>query len=286
MNLKHLSPPEPGPHHPQPPSPRTFQALRDLLQSKTGIFLSPSKVSMVQARLNKRLRALGLQDFDDYLGILRDQPEGEEWIHFVNAMTTNITSFFRESHHFEALVAQLTEHPPAQSRIRIWSAGCSTGEEPYTIAMTLRAAFPDSTIRILATDLDSEVLRHARRGVYPSERLEDLPAGWRAFGFLKGKGPMDGKVRIRPEIQQLVTFRPMNFLQDPWPAARSFEAIFCRNTMIYFDKTIQAQLVARFRECLEPGGLFLVGHSETLHGVNAGLTSIGSTMYLRQEAVP
>lgn len=268
---------------PTEPSPATFEALRDLLRARTGIALSPQKVPMVQARLNKRLRALGLEGYDAYLSLLRRQPEGEEWTRFVNAMTTNLTSFFREAHHFEQLVRHLQAHPPGEEGIRVWSAGCSTGEEPYTLAMTLLQAFPQQRIQILATDLDSDVLDRGRTGIYPLDRLEGVSPAWRAFAFLRGRDRMGGQARIRPEIQRLVAFRRLNLLQDPWPPADSFEAIFCRNTMIYFEKPVQHRLVARFRVCLVPGGLFVVGHSEALLGTGLGFQSLGGTVYRRPE---
>jgi chemotaxis protein methyltransferase CheR len=268
-------------------SPATFGALRDLLHAHSGIALAPHKLTMVQSRLAKRLRALGLQTYEDYLRRL-DGPQSAEWPEFVNALTTNLTSFFREKHHFTRLPELLKAAAPVPRRLRIWSAGCSTGEEPYTLAMTLTQAFgPATSIQILATDLDTAVLETASRGVYPLKRIEDLDIEWKRLAFLRGTGDHQGEVRVRPELRQLITFQQLNLLDEAWSVGTEpFDAIFCRNVMIYFDKPTQRKLLTRFISLLGPTGLLFVGHSEALLDANLGLQSLGQTIYRRKAGLP
>lgn len=269
-----------------PLSKAHFTVLRDLLHQHSGISLGDHKVPMVQSRLNKRLRALGLENYEAYVSLLRSDPDGEEWTHFINAMTTNLTGFFRENHHFEHLVPWVLETRKQQRRIKVWSAGCSTGEEPYTLAMVLRAGLPEWDIQILATDLDSNVLATAREGIYPEARLEPVSEAWKRFAFLRGKGVQAGQVRVRQDLRQLIEFRRLNLLHDPFPPPGHFDVIFCRNTMIYFEKPAQRELIGRFRQCLSPGGLLVVGHSESLLDAGLGFLSLGETMYQRAEGRP
>ena len=266
-----------------PLSPATFDALRNLLHAHSGIALAHHKITMVQSRLAKRLRALGLRSYEQYHDLLRD-PQAEEWPEFVNALTTNLTSFFREGHHFTRLVELIKPAYAASRRIRIWSAGCSTGEEPYTLAMTLTKAFGSSAaIQILATDLDTAVLNTASRGVYPMARVESLTDEWKRLGFLRGKGENQDQVRIRPELRKLITFTQMNLLDAQWPLEGGpFQAIFCRNVMIYFDKPTQRDLLRRYHGLLEPDGLLFVGHSESLLDNSLGFQSLGQTIYRRK----
>ncbi len=266
-----------------PLSPATFDALRNLLHAHSGIALAHHKITMVQSRLAKRLRALGLRSYEQYHDLLRD-PQAEEWPEFVNALTTNLTSFFREGHHFTRLVELLKPAYATSKRIRIWSAGCSTGEEPYTLAMTLTKAFGASaSIQILATDLDTAVLNTASRGIYPIARVESLADEWKRLGFLRGKGENHDQVRIRPELRKLVTFTQMNLLDAVWPLEGGpFQAIFCRNVMIYFDKPTQRELLRRYHGLLEPDGLLFVGHSESLLDNSLGFQSLGQTIYRRK----
>ncbi len=268
-------------------STATFATLRDLLHAHSGIALAAHKLTMVQSRLAKRLRILGIQTYEEYLQRL-ENPDSPEWCEFINALTTNLTSFFREGHHFTQLVPLIKPFHAASHRIRIWSAGCSTGEEPYTLAMTLLQGFGHSAnIQILATDLDTAVLETASRGVYPLTRIEGLENAWKRLAFLKGTGAQEGQVRVRPEVRQLITFQQMNLLEDRWsvPEGR-FQAIFCRNVMIYFDKPTQRKLLKRFHSLLEPEGLLFVGHSEALLDTTLGFQSLGQTIYRRKEAAP
>lgn len=270
----------------EPLSTTTFEALRDLLHTHSGIALASHKLTMVQSRLAKRLRILGIKTYEDYLALLEDHAN-EEWSEFINALTTNLTSFFREGHHFTRLV-ELLGPKTASRKIRIWSAGCSTGEEPYTLAMTLQKAYGASAaIQIHATDLDTAVLETASRGVYPVARIENMDESWKRLAFLKGTGAHAGQVRIRPELRQLITFQEMNLRDAKWPLeAGSFQAIFCRNVMIYFDKPTQRDLLRRFHNLLEPEGLLFVGHSEALLDTTLGFQSLGQTIYRRKEGRP
>ena len=266
-----------------PLSPEGFETVRTLLRQHTGINLGPQKQAMVRARLIKRLRALGLKDFDAYLPLLTG-PESPEWGPFVNALTTNLTSFFREPHHFAFLAEHFAAHPPASGGLQVWSAGCSTGEEPYTLAMVLASALPELEVRILATDVDTSVLETARQGVYPLDRVEQLPVEWRRFGFQRGRGPHEGKARVRPELRARVTFGIFNLLGTTgWPEDGSLDVIFCRNVMIYFDKPTQRELIRRFRRALAPDGHLIVGHSEALLDPSLGFESLGGTIYRRRE---
>jgi len=271
----------------EPLSAATFGALRDLLHTHSGIALASHKITMVQSRLAKRLRILGIRTYEEYLQRLED-PDASEWSEFINALTTNLTSFFREGHHFTRLVDLLKPAYAESHRLRIWSAGCSTGEEPYTLAMTLLKAFGASaSIQILATDLDTAVLDTAARGVYPEARIEGLDDAWKRLAFLRGTGEQAGKVRVRSELKQWISFEQMNLLEDRWSVPEGpFQAIFCRNVMIYFDKPTQRKLLKRFHSMLEPEGLLFVGHSEALLDNSLGFQSLGQTIYRRKAAVP
>ncbi len=265
-----------------PLSATTFNLLRDLLHEHSGIALASHKITMVQSRLAKRLRALGLTTYEDYLERIRD-PQSDEWGEFINALTTNLTSFFREGHHFTRLPELLTHAHTRSGPIRIWSAGCSTGEEPYTLALTLSKAFGAATpVQILATDLDTAVLNTAARGVYPIARIEGLDLAWKRLGFQRGTGDRREMVRIRPELRQLVAFQQLNLLDRAWSIDGPFQAIFCRNVMIYFDKPTQRELLGRFHRLLEPDGLLFVGHSEALLDNALGFQSLGQTIYRKK----
>jgi len=240
-----------------------FDRIRGLIHAHAGIALNPGKRDMVYSRLARRLRALGIGAFGTYLDQL--QPESTEWQHFVNALTTNLTSFFREAHHFPVLAERVLA---ARHRgpVSLWSSACSSGEEAYSMAMTVIDALGSFTppVRILATDLDTQVLERAARGVYPLERVAALPeADVRRF-FQRGKGAQAGFVRVRPEVRDLVVFRPLNLLGPQWPIRGPFAAIFCRNVLIYFDKPTQYRLLSRFHPLLHPEGLLFLGHSENV----------------------
>ncbi len=257
-----------------------FDQIRALIYEHAGISLSDGKVDMVYSRIARRLRANGLTSFEGYLSFLNTN--SQEWQHFTNSLTTNLTSFFREEHHFPVLAEHALEAKrKGRNPISLWSSACSTGEEPYSMAMTMIDAFGSWTppVKILATDLDTNVVKHAYKGVYPIERIEKLPEETRKRFFQRGKGAQDGMVRVRPEVRALVSFHPLNLLDSGWPMKGRFDAIFCRNVLIYFDKKTQSKLLARFHPLLQEDGLLLVGHSESLTHVASLFRLRGKTVY-------
>jgi len=264
---------------------RDFRRIRELVGEHTGISLSEAKRDMVYSRLARRIRVLGLRDFSEYCDVLGSEGGVAEQGEFVNAITTNLTSFFRESHHFNylerELLPELLQRRDGSRRLRIWSAGCSTGEEPYSLAMVLGETVPEGwDVRILATDLDSNVLETARRGVYDMDRLKAVGKARLRRWFLKGKGAHAGKARAAAELRDMVSFRQLN-LMGAWPMRGPFDAIFCRNVMIYFDKPTQHRLTERFAGLLAQDGHLFVGHSETLYRVTDRFQSLGQTVYRR-----
>ena len=255
-----------------------FERVRALIHRKAGIALAGSKQEMVYSRLARRLRAIGLSSFAQYLNALESGADAREWEAFTNALTTNLTSFFRESHHFPLLADHLKK---VSQPIDIWCSASSTGEEPYSIAMTACEAFNSLTppVRIVATDIDTNVLGTAAAGVYGMDRLEKLsPERARKF-FLKGKGAQDGLARVRPELRALVTFRPLNLLEEGWHLKGPFDIIFCRNVMIYFDKPTQSKILARFAPLMKSDGLLFAGHSENFLYVSDAFRLRGKTVY-------
>lgn len=263
-----------------------FNSIRQLVSFHTGISLSDSKSELVYGRISKRLRALGLRSFGDYCELLNNNP-GDELEHFSNAITTNLTSFFREQHHFECLaqkvVPMLMERYRKTGRLRIWSAGCSTGEEPYSLAITLSEAIPDINsrdIKILATDLDTNVVQTAGSGIYQEKRVEGLSEDRCRRWFRRGKGRHTGMVRVIPELQELITFRQLNLMKD-WPMQGLFDVIFCRNVVIYFDKPTQRVLFDRFANVMRPESHLFIGHSETLSNISERFQLIDKTIYQR-----
>lgn len=262
---------------------RHFEFLRRMVGAHAGINLSEAKRELVYGRISRRIRALNMRSFDDYCRLLEDAPDGEIG-NFINAITTNLTAFFREDHHFDFLRNTLVPTWLAQGarpRVRIWSAGCSTGEEPYSIAMTLRESMPESAlaeVAILATDIDTNVLATAEAGVYDAARVESLSSQRLQQWFRRGRGVHAGKVRVVPELQSLIRFRQLNLMQD-WPVRGPIDLIFCRNVVIYFDKPTQRKLFARFAEKLGPRGYLIIGHSETLYNVSESFELVGRTVY-------
>jgi chemotaxis protein methyltransferase CheR len=255
----------------------------------TGISLGPHKRPLLQARLARRLRALGLATFKEYHHHLTElDRSGEELGQFVNAITTNKTDFFREPHHFRYLADHWVPAMKARAArtgnrtMRIWSAGCSTGEEPYTIAMAIRDALGSAAgwdIRILASDLDTDVLARADAGVYDAEHTAPIPEAVLARHFLRGRGEHAGRVRVRPELHALVAFRRINLMDPRWPIRSPLDVIFCRNVLIYFDRPTQQRLLERFLGVLQDDGLLFLGHSESVHGLLDRMTHLGHTMY-------
>ncbi|MBX9894227.1 MAG: chemotaxis protein CheR [Nitrosomonas sp.] len=246
-----------------------FERVRKLIYKHAGISLSSGKQNMVYSRLARRLRATGINSFHEYLNYL-ERGNSEEWEAFTNALTTNLTAFFREQHHFPILEKHV-EKRKNQNKIQLWCSASSTGEEPYSMAMAMVQAFNTLTppVHILATDLDTNVLAKAQLGVYSLDKLEKLPKEKLKQFFLKGKGHHEGSARVRPELRNMITFRQLNLLDDNWPIRGPFDAIFCRNVMIYFDKPTQYKILKKFAPLLASDGLLFAGHSESFqHAVD------------------
>jgi chemotaxis protein methyltransferase CheR len=259
-----------------------FERVRSMIHRRAGIALNPSKKTMVYSRLSRRLRVLGQADFAGYLDTLeRSGSEQPEWQEFVNALTTNLTSFFREAHHFPVLAQHLRQRA-AQAPLQLWCCAASTGEEPYTLAMTALDAFEGQAappVSILATDIDTAVLERARQGVYPIDAVAKLDPALLRRHFLRGNGASQGLVRLRPELGALITFRQLNLLEPRWPMDTRFDAIFCRNVMIYFDKATQLQVLQRLAQRLKPEGLLFAGHSENFTHARDLFEPQGKTVY-------
>jgi chemotaxis protein methyltransferase CheR len=259
-----------------------FDRVRKLIHDHAGISLSPMKRDMVYSRLARRLRALGMTSFAEYLAHLQQGGAGE-WETFVNSLTTNLTSFFRENHHFPILADYLLGLK--QRPIRIWCSAASTGEEPYSIAIAACEAFGTIAppVSILATDIDTNVLATGESGIYPEERVEKLDAERVRRFFLKGSGKQEGQVRVRPELQKLITFSRLNLLDASWPVNGPFDVMFCRNVMIYFDKDTQYRILKKFMPLLREDGLFFAGHSESFIHAADLMRSLGRTVYERAD---
>ena len=262
-------------------SDREFSRIKSRVYQVAGISLSDAKRTLVISRLSKIVRALGLAGFDAYVDYLERSGSAQDGQDFVNALTTNLTRFYREDHHFEHLrsyVGGLIAEKPRGSRLRLWSAGCSTGQEPYTLGMDLLAAYPELKrwdFKILATDIDTAVIAKAARGVYPENELNGLRAE-RARLFEKTG---DGQIRIPTAVRELVSFKPLNLIGPNWPMKGPFDAIFCRNVAIYFDKPTQGEVFGRLGKLLAPEGFLYIGHSENLGSGGDGFRLVGKTIY-------
>lgn len=265
-----------------------FQTIRKFVTENTGIVLTEIKKDMVYSRLSKRIRKGPYNTFDDFCAAIENGDETEQ-DYLINAITTNLTSFFRENHHFEFLaevaIPELLQLNKQSKRIRIWSAGCSTGEEPYSIAMVLRETIPDIDqwdVKILATDLDANVIAQGQRGIYREERIDGLSDHRKKRWFKSGKGDNAGYVKVSPDLQKLIFFKRLNLLQH-WPIKGPFDLMFCRNVVIYFDKDTQRGLFKRYFNLLRPKAYLFIGHSETLHNVSDDFESLGKTIYQRNK---
>ncbi|MBN9310575.1 MAG: chemotaxis protein CheR [Devosia sp.] len=266
-------------------SDREFNRVKVRVYKEAGISLSEAKRTLVVSRLGKIVRTLRLSSFDDYLDYLERQGTPADAQDFINALTTNLTRFWREDHHFthlETYVGQLIQRRPriegGRPKLRIWSAGCSTGQEPYTIALHLLAAFPELRrwdFRILATDIDTNVVAKAAAGVYPQSELSGLAR--ERVDLFEPAGP--GQVRVPMAARELIAFKPLNLMNNPWPMRGPFDAVFCRNVAIYFDKPTQAELFARLGAILVPEGFLYIGHSENLGAGGANFRLVGKTIY-------
>jgi chemotaxis protein methyltransferase CheR len=256
-----------------------FARIRELIHRRAGISLSDHKRDMAYSRLARRLRACGIDTFKHYLDSLDAQPDSDEWEAFTNALTTNLTAFFRESHHFPILAEFAKRRAQPFS---VWCSAASTGEEPYSIAMTLIEALGDTAARqcsVIATDIDSQVLQKADAGVYALDLVKTLsPERLKRF-FLKGTGAHAGFVKVRPEVRALIKFEQLNLTDPHYALKGQFDAIFCRNVMIYFDKPTQAQVLGRFEPLMKAGGLLFAGHSENFTYVTQAFRLRGQTVY-------
>jgi chemotaxis protein methyltransferase CheR len=276
---------------------KEFNLFREMIYNAAGISLGAGKQQLVESRLSKRLRACGIGSFAGYYNYLQSEDrDGEERLKMINALTTNKTDFFREQHHFDYLrshvfpMLEQRAKETGQRRIRIWSAACSTGEEPYTLAMTVLDHFGPTSfhgwdIRILASDVDTDVLAHAEKGCYAADRVADLPKDVLKRHFLKTSRDPEAPVQVRPELQELITFRRINFIESNWPIHTTFNVIFCRNVMIYFDEPTQDRLLTRFSERLDPDGHLFIGHSESILRLDNIYRSLGNTIYTLKSAV-
>lgn len=260
-----------------------FDKLCGLVYRHTGISLTDAKRELVRRRFSPRIRELGLRGFSDYCDLI-DQGDGSELTLFTNAITTNLTSFFRENHHFEYLKKEILPNfykRHGHRKLRIWSAGCSTGEEPYSIAISLREALLDIDrwdIKILATDIDTDILHTASKGVYDAKRLEGFSPEWISKWFRKGRGANAGCFQAKEKLKELIYFQHLNLMEN-WPMRGTFDIIFCRNVIIYFDFDTKKKLVERFNKIQRDGEFLFLGHSENLHNVTNRYELVGKSLY-------
>lgn len=266
-----------------------FQQYRTLIYQKTGINLSSEKKELLHARLGKRLRACGLETYEEYYKLIVNDQGGDEFTQFVNSVSTNFTSFFREQNHFNVLVGTIlpalahravTERRP----LTLWSSACSSGEEPYTLAMVLDEYFSQergSGYRIIATDISTKVLDQAKRGIYSLDRIDKVPQAYLKKYLLKGVGKSAGYVKMKPSLREAISFRHFNLMESfPWRA--EIDVIFCRNVMIYFDRQTQQQLINKFYDCLTPSGYLIIGHSESISSLEHRFKQIEATVFRKE----
>ncbi|MDH4332077.1 MAG: protein-glutamate O-methyltransferase CheR [Desulfobulbaceae bacterium] len=266
-----------------------FQKFSDLVYEKTGIFLKAGKKELLNARLGKRLRATGIESFKEYYDYVIHDTTGEELVHLIDSVSTNFTSFFRESSHFDilrstVLPAFVKEGRGKNKELLLWSSASSSGEEPYTMAMVVDdflGQHPGVRYRIMATDISTRVLAQAKRGVYADERIAKVPKPFLKKYFQKGVGSSDGYVKVKEDLRRMVHFDRFNLMGDfPWREA--IDVIFCRNVMIYFNRETQQELVSKFYQALTPGGYLFIGHSESISGLKHNFTQIDATAYLKR----
>lgn len=270
-------------------SDKQFHRFSTFIYDQVGIKLPPAKKSMLEARLQKRLKANGIHTFEGYGDfVFSNEGRASELIHLIDVVTTNKTDFFRESGHFDFMVK--TSLPVIleargdlfRDPVRIWSAGCSTGEEPYTLAMVLSEfalTRPDFRFEITASDICTKVLQIAKTGIYPEERADPIPLNLKKKYLMRSREKAKSLVRIVPKLRSLITFRRINFMDDDLGIAEKMDIIFCRNVVIYFDKPTQQILMRKFYKQLKPGGYLFIGHSETLNGLDLDFKAAASTVY-------
>ena len=258
-----------------------FDRVQSMIYKRAGISLHDGKHAMVYSRLSRRLRETGYQSFHDYLGWL-ESADVPEWQEFVNALTTNLTSFFRENHHFEVF-ASLLKSRPIGSAWRVWCSAASTGEEPYSIAITaFESLGANPQFSLTASDIDSKVLASAQRGVFRLDGMKGIDAHRMQRFFLRGKAGNDGMIRVKPELSRLVDFLMVNLIHDDWPFTEPFDVVFCRNVMIYFDAQTQRKVLERIHRVMKPGGTLFVGHAENFSDSRDLFVLKGKTVYERR----
>ncbi|WP_246480362.1 CheR family methyltransferase [Inhella gelatinilytica] len=260
-----------------------FDRVRKMIYAHAGISLHDGKHAMVYSRLSRRLRETGHRSFSDYLDALdrsTGQASEQEWQEFVNCLTTNLTSFFREEHHFHALADELKQHFQGKP-LRIWCCAASTGEEPYSIAMTCHESLGNAgQVQLVCSDIDTNVLATARRGVYSAESRGLSPERLKRF-FLRGTGANSGRIRVKPELTRGIDFRVVNLMHTQWQLGEPFHLVFCRNVMIYFDAPTQRKVLERIHRVMQPHGLLFVGHSENFTESKDLFRLRGKTIYER-----
>lgn len=258
-----------------------FARVQGLIYKRAGISLHDGKHAMVYSRLSRRLRETGHDSFNDYLSWLESN-DGPEWQEFVNALTTNLTAFFREQHHFEIFASHLRSKPAGTSW-KVWCNAASTGEEPYSIVMTACEALGNNPpFKLIASDIDSKVLATAGNGVYRIDSMKGMSQERLQRFFLKGKASNAGMVRVKPELRRLIDFMSVNLIRDDWPFKEPFDVVFCRNVMIYFDAATQRRVLEKIHRVLKPGGLLFVGHAENFSESKDLFVLRGKTVYERR----
>lgn len=266
-------------------SDQELQKISALIYQRAGIVVTPQKRNMVYNRLARRLHDLNITRFDDYISLLEEYPTGEEWQHFINALTTNLTSFFREAHHFPILAEHARQRRPGYS---VWCTAASSGEEAYSIAITLEEALGQNIAgpRVWATDINTEVLTTATNGIYRLADIENLSQERKKNWFMRGKGPHQDRVKVKNQLRSAICFQQLNLLESHWDIPAPFDAIFCRNVMIYFDQKTQQQLLMRFARMLKPDGLLFVGHSENFSSLDIPFRLRGQSVYVLEQVTP
>ncbi|HAS83963.1 MAG TPA: chemotaxis protein CheR [Verrucomicrobia bacterium] len=265
-------------------SPETFQRFCDYVYEKAGIRLGPQKEALVSARMGKRMRSLGLSRYEDYLRTVKEDTTGDELVEMLNAISTNLTYFFREGQHFKIMESLLRQwSSEGQTRFRIWCAASSTGEEPYTIAMTARAVLGESCdVKILATDISTRALAVARRGQYEPRHMEKVPETFARRFFRKEKDASGNDCyKVVDELRRMISFARLNLAHPPYPMKGPFDIVFCRNVMIYFDNAVRKGLLDEAWRLLKPGGYLMVGHAESLSGMLCELRSVQPSVYIK-----
>lgn len=265
---------------------REYEQFRDLIYKESGISLGDQKRALLASRLSKRLRDLGLESFGQYYDVVTGDPNQDEFTRMLDLISTNKTDFFREPKHFDFLRDRILPPMKDSRRIRIWSSACSTGEEPYTIAMTLYEHVDNPALwdfKILASDLSTRVLAKAASGMYEEDRLRLVPAEVVKRHFLRGRGDQAGQVKVKPHLAEMVTFRRLNLMDDRFPIKEPLDLIFCRNVMIYFDRPTQERLIQKFYGYLKPGGYLFIGHSESLQWIAHSFKVVAPTIYWKEQ---